>query len=149
MIYVIGELDADAVDRCVKIGFVVGDDVRSVKHRLCNLQIGNPRRLALLGVTHGERDTEREIHCTFESCHRIGEWFSVEHGGILASWIESIRYVESNPRERGASDAREWSRPPRLRIGQRKVWMWRGKLRSSDRSIRRRPAHIRKNELTG
>ena len=56
----------------VKIGWTA----KAVARRLHNLQIGNPRPLALIGVIKGvTQEVEAEWHEQFRYCRCRGEWF--------------------------------------------------------------------------
>lgn len=58
----------------VKIGFT--DDV-DVDRRLAALQIGNARKLTLLGVIEGGRESETVLHRVFDGIRIRGEWFRI------------------------------------------------------------------------
>lgn len=55
----------------IKIGFAGW----SPRDRLTGLQVGNPRRLRLIGLVEGTGKTERDWHARFESLRIRGEWF--------------------------------------------------------------------------
>ena len=56
----------------IKIGFVEGVDATK---RLCELQVGSPVRLTLLGTQPGDRAAEMDLHRRFASACVHGEWF--------------------------------------------------------------------------
>ena len=59
-----------------------------VGKRLVMLQVGNHRRLHLLGTVPGDRRLEREIHLRFSHLRFRGEWFRWDTE--LASFIEYV-----------------------------------------------------------
>jgi hypothetical protein len=56
----------------VKIGFT---DQNDITNRLNALQIGNARKLRLLGCIEGGRETESVLHNVFQGFRVRGEWF--------------------------------------------------------------------------
>lgn len=58
----------------VKIG-VSGNGERGARSRLSNLQVGNPRRLAIVAMMRGDRDTEADVHRKLAAFRIHGEWF--------------------------------------------------------------------------
>lgn len=54
----------------IKIGWA-----RDPDKRLRELQVGNPKRLKILGVIPGSRLTEKEIHRYYAAARVTGEWF--------------------------------------------------------------------------
>lgn len=55
----------------VKIGFTESD----IETRMTALQIGNARRLRLVGLINGGRETESVLHNVFKNLNVGGEWF--------------------------------------------------------------------------
>lgn len=62
----------------VKIGYTA----QSIEKRLCELQVGSPDDLVLLGHIQGGRHVEDELHRRFRGDHLRGEWFSLS-GNII------------------------------------------------------------------
>lgn len=56
----------------LKIGYTDND----VESRISALQIGNARKLKLIGVIDGNRDDEATLHYVFRGLRVSGEWFS-------------------------------------------------------------------------
>ena len=54
----------------IKIGVA-----KNVEARLVNLQIGNPKKLRLIGSIRGDEKTEKMFHVAFSKYHVRGEWF--------------------------------------------------------------------------
>lgn len=65
-VYLIG----DPKTMKVKIG-IASDP----KRRLSQIQTGNPEKLVILAVFHGNARTERELHKRFAARRKSGEWF--------------------------------------------------------------------------
>ena len=55
----------------IKIGFSNGN----IKNRLSDLQVGNRRKLKLLGVMNGDKEDERALHKQFKKDCVSGEWY--------------------------------------------------------------------------
>lgn len=99
MIYVIGEVNGDgSMSEFVKVGFVGGDESRfmsAIKERVNKLQVGNPRRLVVIGKATGDRAREKQIHYLFAQARvrrpQATEWLRLEEGSALAEWVESVR----------------------------------------------------------
>jgi len=60
-------------DGPIKIGYVKNKG--AVKQRLSTLQIGNPKKLCLIGYIHGYRKEESHLHSKFKAFNIRGEWF--------------------------------------------------------------------------
>ena len=98
MIYVMAEVGLDGgYTPFVKIGYVAGRDRASalpmLRRRLNKLQVGNPRRLHVIGLTPGTRKDEKALHYRFQE-HRVKrpsvcEWIHL-HADV-ASWLETVR----------------------------------------------------------
>lgn len=57
----------------VKIGY--SKDISGVTSRLSSLQVGNSKKLSIIGIITGDMKKEAELHKTF-AAHKIrGEWF--------------------------------------------------------------------------
>ena len=56
----------------IKIGYT-GLDVNS---RLTGLQCGSPKKLNIIGLISGDKNTERQLHELFKDHRVCGEWFS-------------------------------------------------------------------------
>lgn len=61
--------------RCGKNGPIKIGIARDPQKRLVTLQIGNPRRLVLIGTLEDCADLERRLHEHFAADHIGGEWF--------------------------------------------------------------------------
>ena len=73
----------------IKIGFVEGVDATK---RLCELQVGSPVRLTLLGTQPGDRAAEMDLHRRFASACVHGEWFQpVEELLDLIGNVEGLK----------------------------------------------------------
>lgn len=74
MIYVLLE---DGPDGALKIGYSKGEPsiTEGLKHRLSQLQQGNPRRLAVVALAVGNKQREKELHRAFKQYRVRGEWF--------------------------------------------------------------------------
>lgn len=94
MIYVIREQEEDGSwSPFVKVGMVVGDKESHVRARLNRHQVGNPRRLVVVGMCSGGRAEEKELHERFKRYRvkrkAVREWLRVE--GVLAEWMEIVK----------------------------------------------------------
>jgi hypothetical protein len=72
--------------RLVKIG-----QSTDVKHRLSELQHGNPDKLTVLAVIP-DKHFDGEFHIKFRDCHFSGEWF--EPTPELMEFIQTLRVSE-------------------------------------------------------
>ncbi len=71
----------DELSNAVKIGLTHD----RIDQRMSGLQVGNPRKLKLLGVMDGNRQTEERLHARLDA-HRIsGEWFDI--------WSKDVQHV--------------------------------------------------------
>lgn len=59
----------------VKIGY--SKDFQGANKRLAQLQIGNPRKLELVGVMNGTLTTEKAYHRIFDDHRLESEWFGM------------------------------------------------------------------------
>lgn len=79
----------------VKVGHVKGGEAEwfeQVKKRVCKLQVGNPRKLVVIGKANGEQVQEKAIHRRFASARiKRGEWLLMEEGSAFTVWVESVR----------------------------------------------------------
>jgi hypothetical protein len=69
----------------MKIGYCA--TAEGVAKRVCELQVGNPRRLRLVATVRGTREAERQLHQRFAAIRMVGEWFDTN--------TELIRYAEA------------------------------------------------------
>jgi len=99
MIYVIGEMSSDGtMTEFVKVGFVNGGEeafARAIKRRVNKLQVGNPRRMVVVGKTNGSRADEKALHYRFHGDRvrrpQATEWLRLEPGSAFAAWVDSVR----------------------------------------------------------
>jgi len=100
MIYVLGEVNSDGtMSPYVKVGFVKGEDeyalAYQLKERVNKLQVGNPRKLVVIGKTTGDRVREKALHHMFASARvrrpQVTEWLVLEEGSAFTAWVESVR----------------------------------------------------------
>lgn len=84
----------------------IGRTVYPVERRLKELQIGNPRKIELLGWCFGGADLEASLHAEFAHLHLQGEWF--QSSPELTATIRELH----NKRRRPDSDSPS---PPRGR----------------------------------
>lgn len=73
----------------VKIGYTTG----SLQKRLTWLQVGNHKRLELLGAIPGDWKTEQGLHKTLAPCRIRGEWFRLE--------TPVLEFLQTMPRVHG------------------------------------------------
>ncbi len=85
----------------IKIGFTSDPDLRS---RMCNVQIGNPYPLQVLGVVAtGTKDDEQQLHKKFARLRMSGEWFKghpslrafIKHHSVGYLWGTTSDKVKS------------------------------------------------------
>ena len=83
-VYFIAE-DARAGGDCgfVKIGWCI-----DVTKRLEQVQLGNPRKVKLLGCVDGGREMEPHFHTRFAAYRARGEWFRL--CGELAEFVRGL-----------------------------------------------------------
>jgi hypothetical protein len=102
VIYAMAEYDFEGQESgYIKIGFVDADDVdeaiERIRRRLIDLQQGNPRRLAVIGIAPGTRVHEKALHQRFDS-DRVkrptkSEWVHVSDA--VRAWLDVVRLEES------------------------------------------------------
>ena len=81
----------DELPGAVKIGLTHVD----IEQRLSGLQVGNPRKLKLLGVTDGNRTTEARLHARLEP-HRIsGEWFDIHSKDVQHVLLRELNEIHN------------------------------------------------------
>ena len=64
----------DDLSFAVKIGLTHIE----IGQRMSSLQVGNPRKLKLLGFMEGNRQTEESLHARLEPFRVNGEWFDLK-----------------------------------------------------------------------
>jgi hypothetical protein len=110
VIYAIAEVG----DECgpVKLGYAKGEPWQGrwehqLRHRLRDIQMGNPRELEVVALCSGTMQQEHALHALFSQYRARNEWF-YRVGDVLdfvcAHSIESIRGSMIKTRKRGLAE---------------------------------------------
>ena len=74
--------------------YKIGHTSRPIRHRLSELQNGNPLDLVLVASWSADEEAEREMHSLFAPYHTRGEWFELSAAEVLPCISEITALID-------------------------------------------------------